>query len=449
MYPKISPVRALVLGAIVATFPLPGRAVPTYTLTVSAGTAAAHVQPNMFGTNVVYDALDVAQWPTFISTFNALGMKSLRYPGGVVTEAGFDFKDSNGPANDCITLSHFLQAVAANGMTPILVVPTKKFETNYTTTGAQYAKDFVKAVNIDHGVAGGEQFGTAQTVQFWEMGNEYYTNNSGGPPLSPSTYGKIANKFGSAMKTIDGSINPVVQFQRSTPNDTQTIADQLTPGVMGRCVTHLYPGGSETFSSVQSQVEGGATTFGLTPMITEWNMANGLTTGLTLGNYVPKLFQAQVDAGVKISTHWPLMWWNNSVDTALATNSGQLRPQGQVYQWLNQCANNRDSVPTSSSSSAISCLAWKDTSGHLSVLVLCGASQTNATVAITINGYNGSNFVVTSDQRLYAAGGPGTETANTPALVTNVSEAKSGNVLTITTNKNTQQEVIRIDITRL
>src|SRR6476659_10867564 len=114
MYPKTSTFRALVLGAIVATFPLPVRAVPIYTLTVSAGTAAAHVYPTMFGTNVVYDAVDVAQWPTFLSTFNALGMKSLRYPGGVVTEAEFDFKDSNGPANDCITLTHFLQAVAAN-----------------------------------------------------------------------------------------------------------------------------------------------------------------------------------------------------------------------------------------------------------------------------------------------------------------------------------------------
>jgi hypothetical protein len=449
MYPKISPVRALVLGAVVATFPLPVRAVPTYTLTVSAGTAAAHVYPTMFGTNIVYNAVDVAQWPTFLSTFNALGMKALRYPGGVVTEADFDFNDSNGPANDSITLTHFLQAVAANNLTPILVVPTKRFRSNYTTTGAQYVKDFVKAVNIDHGIAGGEQFGTTQTVGLWEMGNEYYTDNSGGTPLSATTYGQIANKFGTAMKTIDASIIPVVQFQRSNLTEAQTIANQLTPGVMGSCLTHLYPGGSETFSSVESQIESGAAIFGLSPMITEWNMANDLTTGLTLGNYLPKLFQAQVDAGVTISTQWALMWSNNSVDTSLATNTGQLRPPGQVYQWLNQCASNRNSVPTSSSSSAISCLAWKDTSGHLSILVLCGASQTNATVAITINGYNGSNFVVTSDQRLYAAGGPGTETAHTPALVTNVSEAKSGNVLTITTNKNSQQEVIRIDITRL
>ena len=33
--------------------------------------------------------------------------------------------------------------------------------------------------------------------------------------------------------------------------------------------------------------------------------------------------------------------------------------------------------------------------------------------------------------------------------VSNVSPAKNGNVLTITTNKNSKQEVIRIDITRL
>ena len=85
----------------------------------------------------------------------------------------------------------------------------------------------------------------------------------------------------------------------------------------------------------------------------------------------------------------------------------------------------------------------------MTILVLCGASQEDASCAITINGYNGSNFVVTSAQRLSAAGGTGTETSHTPATVSNVSPAKNGNVLTITTNKNSKQEVIRIDITRL
>jgi hypothetical protein len=85
----------------------------------------------------------------------------------------------------------------------------------------------------------------------------------------------------------------------------------------------------------------------------------------------------------------------------------------------------------------------------MSILVLCGGSTANASTAITINGYNGSNFVVTSAQRLSAAGGTGTETSHTPATVSSVTPLKNGNVLTITTNKNSKQEVIRIDITRL
>lgn len=451
MYNRIFRIRVFVLGVVTAVFSLSVHAAPDYTLTVSAGSQGNHVYPTMFGTNIVYNAVNLPQWPTFINTFNALGMKTLRYPGGVVTESEFDFRDSNGPApaNDCITLTHFLQAVAANNWTPILVVPTKRFRSNYLTTGAQYAKDYVKAVNIDHGVAGGEQFGTTQTVQLWEIGNEYYTDNSGGAPLNPATYGQIANKFGNAMKNIDATIKPVVQFHRSSPTDTQTIANQLSAGAVNYCNTHLYPGLTETMSSVQSQIASGAATFNLPPMVTEWNMANDSTKGLTLGNYVAKLFQAQVDAGVTISTHWPLMWVHNSVDTALAENSGVLRPPGQVFQWLSLYAKNRNTVPASSSAPAMTCLAWKDNEGHMTLLVLCAGSQMNATTAITINGYNGSNFVVTSSQRLSAAGGVGGETSHTPATVTNVSPSKAGNVLTITTNKNSKQEVIRIDITRL
>lgn len=446
---------AVVVLSLVAACVVPTRAA-TYNLTVSAGTAGAHVYPTMFGTNLVYNAIDQAHWTDFLNTFDALGMNSLRYPGGTVTEANFDFQQSNvsGTKTDCITLTQFLQAVAASDYTPILVVPTKRFRADYATNGAAHVRAFVKAVNIDHGVTGGEQFQTTQTVALWEMGNEYYASPGTGSnpytdPLTPTLYGKIANKFGTEMKTVDGSIIPVVQFHRTDMTAAQTIADQLTPGVMEGCLTHLYPAPATSFSSVQTQVEDGAAIFGLPPMITEWNLAGEAGTGLTLANYLPKIFQAQVEAGVRISTQWPLMWHNNSVDTALAQLDGTLRPPGQVYQWLNQAANNRNSVPTSSSSTAIDCLAWKDTSGHLTLLVLCGASQSNAQVAITINGYNGSNFVVTSAQRLSAAGGPGTEDAHTTATVSSVTPAKSSNVLTITTNKLTQQEVIRINITRL
>lgn len=448
---RISRICALVLGVVVAVLPLIAQAAPDYTLTVSGGSQAAHVYPTMFGTNIVYNAVNQVQWPRFIDTFNALGMKTLRYPGGMVTEKDFKFEDSNGPTNDSVTLSQFLQTVAANNWTPILVVPTKRFRSDYMTTGAQYAKDFVKAVNIDHGVVGGEQFGTTQTVALWEIGNEYYTDNDGGAPLNPTTYGQMASKFGNAMKNTDPSVLPIVQFQRSAPTDAQTIAAQLSPNACNYCNTHLYPGLTETFASVQSQIQTGANTFNLPVMATEWNMANGTTSGLTLGNSLAKLFQTQVDAGVTISTQWPLMWDGNSVDTALANSSGVLRPPGQVYLWLNQCAVNRNTVPTTSSASSISCLAWKDNAGHMSILVLCAGSQTASTTAITVNGYNGANFVIDSAQRLSAANGFGGETSHTTATVSNVSAAKplNSNVITITTNKNSKQEVIRIDITRL
>jgi hypothetical protein len=415
----------------------------------------------MFGTNLVYSAVDQAWYGTFLSTFSALGMNALRYPGGTVTESDFDFHASNvsGTKTDCITLTQFFSAVTSNNFTPILVVPTKRYRSNYGTTGVQATKDFVRAVNVNHYVTTPGDLGTwSGKVDLWELGNEYYADPGTGAnpytdPLSRTLYGQIANAFGTGMKAVDSTVLPIVQFHRGdTTSEVNEIRSQLSAGVMGGCLTHLYPSPSTPFTTVENQIGDGVAGFGtlnLEPMITEWNMANSSSTGLVLANYLPQLFQAQVNSGVSISTQWPLMWHNNSVDTALAENDGTLRPPGQVYQWLNQCANNRNTVPTTSSDSAIACLAWKDTSGHLSILVLCGASQSNAQVTVTINGYNGSNFQVTSAKRLSAAGGPGTESSAAPAAVASVSPAKNSNVLTITTNKITQQEVIKIDVTRL
>ena len=441
------PFSTLLVVAVFAACPPGLRATPDYSLTVSAGTVGKLVYPTMFGTNIVYNALTVAQWPAFLSTFDSLGMTTLRYPGGTVTEADFDFRDSNGPADDAITLTMFLQAVQAHDITPLLVVPTKRFRSNYSTTGAQYAKDFVKAVNVDHGIAGGEQFGTTQTVQLWELGNEYYTDNAGGTPLTPTLYGKIANKFGNAIQTIDASVIPIVQFERSDLAGAQTIANQLTAGAVGACLTHTYPGPTANLANVTTQLVDGGNIFSLEPMVTEWNIANdAVQPGLVLANYLPKLLRALVNGGVTIATQWPMMWQNNSVNTLLADSTGVLRPPGQVFQWLSQAAQNRKLVSTSSSASAIECVAFKDgAAGKLSILVLCGASTANAQVAITINGF-GTTFTVTSAKRYSAAGGFGAEASDTPAALATVTPARNGNVLTITTNKFSLQEVLRIDL---
>ena len=435
--------RIIVGAALTALVPI--RAAD-YSLTVNTGVVGHFVYPTMFGTNIVYNAVDVSQWPTFLSTFDALGMTTLRYPGGGVAEADFDFHDSNGPADDCITLTMFLQAVAAHDITPLLVVPTKRYSTDYGTTGAQYVKDFVKAVNVDHGIAGGEQFGTGQTVQIWELGNEYYTS---GAPLTPTLYGKIADKFASAMKTIDGSIIPVVQFERNDLAAAQTIANQLTSGAVGACLTHTYPTTLAGINGITSQIVNGSNIFALEPMVTEWNMgSDSAEPGLVLANDLPKLFRALVNAGVTITTQWPMMWHNNNVKTLLAENTGTLRPPGQVFQWLSQAAQNRRAVDTGTSDTAIDCVAFKDgAAGKLSILVLCGASRANAQVAITVNGF-GTTWTVSSVKRYAAAGGFGTETSNTPAILRGITPAKSGNVLTITTNKYSLQEVIRIDLTQ-
>jgi hypothetical protein len=332
------------------------------------------------------------------------------------------------------------------------VVPTKRFSGNYTTIGAQYAKDFVKAVNIDHGVAGGEQFGTTQKVELWELGNEYYGDNSGGMPLAPTTYGKIADKFAHAMKTIDGTIIPVVQFERSDAAGAQTIANQLTAGGPDACLTHTYPGDPSLFGVVTDQIIAGSTIFNREAMVTEWNMANGTELGMVLATRLPKLLRALVEADVTIATQWPLMWWNNSVDSALAQANGALRPPGQVFQWLSQCASGRKLVATSSSSGAISSIAFRNAAADkLFILVLCSNSQTDAQVGITVNGFGGGAFNIVQAKR-YSAGNGFAADAElemvTPAELRTLSPLKSGNLLTITTNKYSKYEVIRIDLER-
>lgn len=407
------------------------------------------VNDNMFGCNLVYNSISQWRWTnSFIPAFNSLGMKALCYPGGTVTESGYDYTNSG--ADEAISLEQFLDFCDTNvpGITPILVVPTVRFASNWPA-GQIYASNYVRAVNIDHdyGYAG-------KKVAYWEIGNEYYAYPN--PRVfTPTTYGNYANAVAAAMLSADSSILPAIQFDSNNNNGAAVIANEQSPAARA-VVAHSYWTNltTDVLDAKGAQLVAGFNHFTGTPvrLATEWNAAgwtadaSSYDRGMVLADGIPLMFRELVAANVTVATIWPMMWLNNKQPSALAGIDGTIRPQGQVFQWLSQYANHKWQVDTAGDSPVGVVACYQANSPHnLSVFVLCENIATNSSIHIEINGFDGDPQVVDA-QRLSASAGFGTELSNAPGTIRSLTPYKNGNQFNITANKYSYYEVIRIDL---
>jgi hypothetical protein len=338
------------------------------TVVVAAGQDIAWIAPQMFGANLVYHSQQLDSH--FIDAFNGCGMTVLRYPGGAICEQEFDYLDSDGPGNDRPSLDDVVGFCTSNNTELILVVPTKRFKDDIPA-GVQYAKGFVRAVNIDR------IFGNIH-VKYWELGNEYHADSAGAPALSVDEYQQIADQFAAGMVQTDPTISPVVQFYRMDLAEAQSISDYLaastTHGSVRASLTHAYPGAglANIRDNLAQQLSRGKLIFGYDDLlVTEWNLASGAdSTGMKLASHVLPLFESLARGGVTESTMWPLDWYNNGVATAWSdVNSGRLRPPGQAMAELAAYARESTLVQTTVGSDAFHVAAYRRDSRELTLFL--------------------------------------------------------------------------------
>ncbi|WP_406736357.1 hypothetical protein [Thioclava sp. GXIMD4215] len=167
------------------------------------------VSDDMFGGNLLANRDDISTTSTYSDLISDLGVTSLRYPGGSLTEYYFDINDPdqttiadltgnfNGDTSekDFVALSDFMSFSAERGISVTIVIPTR----TYLTTGVDENGD--RFADIDEevlrsfiqDVVSGE-YGEA-SIDAFELGNEYW----GSGEMSSVEYGRVASEMASII----------------------------------------------------------------------------------------------------------------------------------------------------------------------------------------------------------------------------------------------------------
>ncbi len=149
-----------------------------------------------FGGNILASRDDLSDETAFAELVEDLGVTSLRYPGGSLTENYFDITnpdaeikvDEEGEECAFISLSDFMSFAAEEGLSAVIVLPTRNFLSEETDeNGDRYVdldEDALRGF-VNDVVSG--VYGDA-TIDAFEIGNEYW----GSGEMSSVEYGRLA-----------------------------------------------------------------------------------------------------------------------------------------------------------------------------------------------------------------------------------------------------------------
>ncbi len=182
---------------------------------IDAGQVLRKIPETLYGTNMEWIWNGNGAWlpdqhkadPKLMSLSRGMGIKLIRYPGGVYSDA-YQWKNGVGTPEKRPEMLHLsggrdrsrayfgtdeaLQFAHDAGAELLITV-------NAGTGTAQEAADWVRYVNVPH-----------QRVRYWEVGNELYLNNpnlgSAGAILTPQQYADRFLEFSRAMRAVDPTI---------------------------------------------------------------------------------------------------------------------------------------------------------------------------------------------------------------------------------------------------
>ncbi|MFT6022014.1 MAG: hypothetical protein ACI9PY_000119 [Ascidiaceihabitans sp.] len=167
------------------------------------------VQSTTFGGNFLFNRDDLGDGSgDFNALVTELGIDSLRYPGGAITEFMFDLENPDstigynikGEQQELVGLTDFFSYAEAEGKSVTIVVPTRNFLSDATDMNgnrfARFDDDLIKGFVTD--VVKGE-YGDVQ-IDAFEIGNEYW--GSGG--MTSVEYGRLSSRMAAV---IDETLN--------------------------------------------------------------------------------------------------------------------------------------------------------------------------------------------------------------------------------------------------
>ena len=324
------------------------------------------VAPAMFGGNIVFDRDRVDADGTFGIAAQQLGLTTLRYPGGSVTEALFDIRDpdatsvfdpSLGRDKPLLPLTEFLDYARGAGMAPLIVLPTRHALAEGPEGDRPLDAEWLEALRgFVRGLLEGA-WGRTEIYAF-EVGNEYW----GSGRMSGLEYGRVADAYAvivqqeidrhRALYRDEAWVEPkiAVQFGQAGAYSTgftgweqnNQIIAALSPearAAIDAVVAHYY-------SRVPyEELSGREWTFdrldiwparnGLEHVeyfITEWNVSrhNEHEAGVQYAQHLLGMFATMLARGVDGAWVWPIQ---QNTGTELSRNEGNpaLTHSGQVF----------------------------------------------------------------------------------------------------------------------
>ncbi|MFY0312672.1 calcium-binding protein [Leisingera sp. D0M16] len=177
------------------------------------------ISSSYFGANLVthYDTEFIDPGDSHKNDVKALGVSTLRFPGGSVTESHFDMANPNSatsrisPSVALTPMNEFFAAAGRIGASVSLVIPTQEgFKTDALTalkngsygSRTELAPDYIKKVlaYIDTAISYAALEGV--TITSFELGNEFW----GSGQMTAAEYGRLVGKLSVAVqKKLDAA----------------------------------------------------------------------------------------------------------------------------------------------------------------------------------------------------------------------------------------------------
>lgn len=169
------------------------------------------VESEMFGANILAHRDTLDEETNFAGAISELGVTSLRYPGGSLTEYYFDIGDPNRSLvidetgnfdatqaeHTFIPLKDFLQFASDEDLSVSIVLPTRTNLTDATDANGNRweAVDEAELRSFVHSLVDGS-YGDAQVTAL-EIGNEYWLSGE----MTSVEYGRVASKMADIVQS--------------------------------------------------------------------------------------------------------------------------------------------------------------------------------------------------------------------------------------------------------
>lgn len=312
-------------------------------------------------------------WERFDDVVSTLGIRDLRYPGGVTAEVGFDIRNPNatlinlgsGSTREIMGAYDFARFSRDQGISSSFIIPTEQLLLDTRDATGMRRVD-PAMLSYVHNFVLGVLRASEGTVSVFEIGNEYESYMSareygalvnvlapivgsaidqfmiesgvetGRPAIAMQVWSWLANDQ-SALTVNDlrgRATNAIAQLSVEARNEIDVIATHWYARDRGRNLVEAYHDLERDVLESMSIVTHGQRSFGreTTIYVSEWNANHNAVPffGLAQIPIAVRLFAELIQAGANSMSFWSAMYQS----TSLALVNGDLTSIGAVFNYL-------------------------------------------------------------------------------------------------------------------